>query len=258
MTNTMTQHLYFSLIPEALVASNLSPEQFGQYYATGHKYKSKGQALFFEIDPAFRNAFFDIEGALLRCVPHADGSPKNSAYISIYRVLEHIPVSALGKLYLTTAYGQTLGLAQATSLPDHEPGLHLYQDLAPVNSMVVSAQHAQAYYESVTSHPATFVRFPALAFVELGLGALATDPINGAVGDLPYPFMHHLREALLEVEPSGKKSKLVQRAHSLEFPYRMLKNGLYIGNGLDLVLYRMPSHEVLRRDHNNWWRSANL
>ena len=43
----MTVHLYFSLIPEALIASNLGPEQFGQYYATGHKYKSKGQAIFF-------------------------------------------------------------------------------------------------------------------------------------------------------------------------------------------------------------------
>jgi hypothetical protein len=117
---------------------------------------------------------------------------------------------------------------------------------------------SQTYYAGVTSQPATFVRFPALAFVELGLGALAADPINGAVGDLPYPFIHHLREALLEVDPSGKKNKLVQRAHSLEFPYRMLKNGLYIGNGPDLAFYRIPSHEVLRRDHNTWWRSANL
>ena len=47
----MTVHLYFSLIPEALIASMLPPEQFGQYYATGHKYKSKGQAIFFEVDP---------------------------------------------------------------------------------------------------------------------------------------------------------------------------------------------------------------
>jgi hypothetical protein len=258
MTNTMTQHLYFSLIPEALVASNLSPEQFGQYYATGHKYKSKGQAIFFELDPAFRHEFFDIDAGLQRCVPHPDGTPKNSVYISIYRVLEHIPVSALGKLYLTTAYGQTLGLIRADSLPDHEPGLHLYQDLAPVNSLVVSTQDAQTYYESVTSQPTTFVRFPALSFVELGLGALAADPINGAVGDLPYPFIHHLREALLELGPSGKKSKLVHRTHSLEFPYRMLKNGLYVGNGPDLAFYRIPSHEVLRRDHNTWWRSANL
>ncbi|WP_246327472.1 hypothetical protein [Candidatus Competibacter phosphatis] len=54
----MTAYMYFSLIPEALIVSMLPPEQFGQYYATGHKYKSKGQAIFFEVDPAFRNEFF--------------------------------------------------------------------------------------------------------------------------------------------------------------------------------------------------------
>ena len=105
----MTIHLYFSLIPEALIASMLSPEQFGQYYSTGHKYKSKGQAIFFEVDPNFRNDYFNIDEGLKRCVPRPDGTPKNSVYISVYRVLEHSPVSALGKLYLSTAYGQTLG-----------------------------------------------------------------------------------------------------------------------------------------------------
>ena len=43
-----------------------SPEQFGQYYATGHKYKSKGQAIFFEVDPNFRNDYFNIDEGLKR------------------------------------------------------------------------------------------------------------------------------------------------------------------------------------------------
>ena len=136
----MTIHLYFSLVPEALIASMLEPEEFGQYYATGHSYKSKGQAIFFEVDANFRHEFFNIDEALAKCVPHPDGRPKNSVYVSVYRVLEHIPVSALGKLYLSTAYGQTLGLSRAESFPAKEKGLHMYQDLAPVNSLVVSAQ----------------------------------------------------------------------------------------------------------------------
>jgi hypothetical protein len=86
----MAMHLYFSLIPEALIASMLEPEQFGQYYATGHKFKSKGQALFFEIDPSFRHEYFDIDGAFARCLAKADGTPKNSVYISMYRVMEHL------------------------------------------------------------------------------------------------------------------------------------------------------------------------
>ena len=200
----MTIHLYFSLVPEALIASMLEPEEFGQYYSTGHSYKSKGQAIFFEVDADFRHEFFNIDEGLERCVAHPDGTPKNSVYISVYRVLEHIPVSALGKLYLSTAYGQTLALSRTDAFPEKGKGLHMYQDLAPVNSLVVSAQDPQTYYEKVTSQPNKFIRFPGLCFVELGLGALATDPGAGAIGDLPYSFVHHLREALLEVDPSGK------------------------------------------------------
>ena len=254
----MKTHLYFSLLPEALIASQLTPEQFGQYYATGHHYKSKGQAIFFEVDPAFRHAAFNIDEALARCVLHPDGSPKNSVYVSMYRVLEHIPVSALGKLYLSTAYGHTLGLDRAQSLPAEERGLHLYHDLAPINSLVVSRLGPKAYYEGITSQPAKFIRFPGLCFVELALGALASDPENGAVGNLPYSYIHHLREALLQVSPDGKQSELVHRVHSPEFPYRTVKGGFYVGNGAALAHYPMPSHDVLRGDFSAWWRSANV
>jgi hypothetical protein len=254
----MDTHLYFSLIPEALIASNLTPTQFGQYYATGHKFKSKGQSMFFEVDPTFRHPYFEIDVAFSRCVPKADGTPKNSVYVGVYRVLEHIPVSSLGKLYLTTAYGHTIGLERGASLPPAHPGLHMYQDLAPVNSLVVSNQDPRAYYEGVTINPHKFIRFPGICFVELELGALADDPESGNVGDLPYSFMHHLREALLELKPESKESKLVHRVHSLELPYRMVKGGFYMGNGAELAFYPMLAHSELRREHNSWWRSANV
>jgi hypothetical protein len=256
--DTMTVHVYFSLIPEALILSNLPPAQFGQYYSTGHQYKSKGEAIFFEVDPKFRNPYFAIEEAAKRCVPKGDGTPKNSVYVSTYRVLEHIPISALGKLYLTTAYGNSLGLDKGTALPDGGPGLHLYQDLVPANSLVVSNLGPHEFCESTTIKPVKFIRFPAVCFVELGLGALAHDPENGAVNDLPYSYIHHLREALLELSPGQKASKLVHRVHSLEFAYRMVKGGFYVGNGHDFAYYPMPSHAVLRRDHATWWRNANL
>ena len=74
----MAVYLYFSLIPEALIASNLPPEKFGRYYATGSSYKSKGQCLFFAVDIDFRSPYFDVEAALARCVPAADGRPPAS------------------------------------------------------------------------------------------------------------------------------------------------------------------------------------
>jgi len=260
----MDVHLYFSLIPEALIASNLPPEKFGQYYATGSSYKSKGQCIFFEVDISFRSDYFDIKTAIERCVPSADGTPKHSVYVSVYRVLEHLPVSALGKLYLTTSYGHTLGLVRGEMAAEKEACLHLYQDLAPVNSLVVSNLDPVEFYDSVTSSPSKFIRFPGLFFVELELDELAKDPENGQANDLPYPFIHHLREALMVLKPrtddkpSTKDSKMVHRVHSLEFPYRMVKKGFYVGNGTDLAFYPMLSHRELRENFNQWWRSANI
>jgi len=254
----MSIHLYFSLIPEALIASMLPPEEFGQYYATGHKFKSKGQAIFFEVDPAYRHEYFDIDGCFARCVAKPNGAPKNSIYVSMYRVTEHLTVSALGKLYLTTAMGATLGLSRASELPKVNPELHMYQDLAPINSLVVSMLDPAAYYADVTIKPSKSFRFPGMCFVELGLGPLARDPENGQEGDLPYSFIQHLREALLEVGPGAKRNKLVHRVHSLEFPFRMVKNGFFAGIDNELVYYPMLSQAVLKKDYSNWWRSANL
>nr|NLI51007.1 hypothetical protein [Propionibacterium sp.] len=255
----MRTHLYFSLIPEALIASQLEPAEFGQYYATGYGFKSKGQALFFELDPDFRHPFFALDEALAKCRAHDDGSPKNSVYVATYRVLEHVPVAALGPLYVTTAYGATLELSRSARLPDPAPGLHLYKELAPVDSLVASSESPRAFYESITVAPTKFVRFPGLFFVELELGPLATDPDAAAGRDLPYDNLHHLREALAEVTRPGKVSKLVERVQSPEFALRMVKvgSGFYYGNGPDLACYPMPSHDELREHHPLWWRSAN-
>jgi hypothetical protein len=260
----MTVYLYFSLIPEALIASNLPPEKFGQYYATGSSYKSKGQCLFFAVDINFRSDYFAIDEAIARCVPTADGTPKHSVYVSVYRVLEHLPLSALGKLYLATAYGHTLGLPRGELVAQKQGGLHLYQDLAPVNSLVVSNLDPTDFYASVTLSPTKFIQFPALVFVELDLGELSTDPENGQANDLPYAFIHHLREALMVLKPrtddkpSTKDSKMVNRVHSLEFPYRMVKGGFYLGNGAEMAFYPMLTHRQLRDEYNQWWRSANI
>jgi len=135
---------------------------------------------------------------------------------------------------------------------------HLYQDLTPAGGLLVSTLDPVRYYRTVTSEPTKFIRYPALAFVELGLGALADDPAHGALGDLPYPYIHHLREALLILDPETKQTKLVQRAHTAEFPYRMVKTGFFVGNGPHLSYYQMPPADVLRRDHARWWRLANL
>ena len=254
----MTVHLYLSLVPEALIASMLSPEEFGAYYAVGTEKKSSGQAIFFEVDPKFRSKYFRIPEGIARCIPHEDGTPKSSIYISVYRVLEHVDNSALGQLYLTTQDGRTLGLGATDVIPEMDGGLHLYKEIAPVSPLVASRLNPLDFYDLIVKNPTSLVTLPAIAFAELRLDELAEDPEMGGVGDLPYKNMDHLRGVLKDLMTKPVATKMVDRASPASIAYRTVKNGFYVGNGQKLLYYPMPAVEALRENNYRWWRSANM
>jgi hypothetical protein len=254
----MTVHLYLSLIPEALIASMLAPEDFGNYYAVGSKKKSRGQAIFFEIDPDFKTKYFHMEEAKRRCVVHEDGSPKRSIYLSVYRVLENVPLSALGRLYLVTQDGRTLGIEKSQELPSEEKGLHLYREIAPVSPLVVSTLAPHAFYDLIVLNPTSLIKIPAVCFVELRLGQLADDPQNGNIGDLPYENIDHLRNCLLELRDKPIHTKMVDRLPPSIIPYRTIKNGVFVGNAERLITYTLPPWDDLKKTNYAWWRSAGM
>ena len=101
-------NLYLNLIPESLVASNLPPQEFGSYLAVGPKFFSRGEAIFFKLKPDFDASEFSKVGEGELAPPHPDGSPKRSRYLTAYRVLERVPLDALGSLFLTTDDGRVL------------------------------------------------------------------------------------------------------------------------------------------------------
>jgi hypothetical protein len=244
-------------MPEALIASMLPPEEFGTYYSVGETKKQRGQAIFIELDPSFRHEFFPIDQGIARCVPHDDGTPKKSVYISTYRVLEHVPLSVMGKLYLVTSYGQALGLERGKALPINDRDFYMYQELTPVHPLVVSTFNPESFYEFIIKDPESMIHLPAIAFVELELGDLAKNPEEGQVKDLPYSFINHLREVLIDLKTKAITTKLVNRVQSVEFPFRMIKSGIYIGNMEELAYYPLPPKDKLRHDYYRWWRSAN-
>lgn len=254
----MDVHLYLSMIPEALIASMLTPEEFGVYYAVGSAKKSRGQAIFFELDPSFRHEYFDIEEGIRRCIPHEDGTPKRSIYISVYRALEHVSLGAIRKLYLVTPDGRTLGLEPSEELPVETDGLHLYQEIAPVHPLVVSTFGPGEFYELIVKNPTSLLWLPAVCFVELRLDELARDPERGAVGDLPYSSISHLRQCLIDLRTKIVHTKMVNRVQPASFPYRTIKSGVFVGNQDQLVYFPMPSQQDLRAQHYRWWRSANM
>jgi hypothetical protein len=251
-------HLYLSMIPEALIASMLTPEEFGVYYALGTAKKSRGQAIFFEIDPDFRRDYFRIEEGVQRCVPHEDGSPKASIYISVYRVLEHIPLDVIQRLYLVTKDGRVLGLESSDEFPEEAGRLHLYQEITPVHPLVVSTLNPRGFYDLIVKNPTSLLSLPAICFVELRLGELAEDPERGAVRDLPYSDLGHLRQCLIDLSTKIVHTKMVNRVQPASFSYRTIKSGIFVGNEERLLYFPLPSQEELRAKYYRWWRSANM
>ena len=254
----METHLYLSVMPEALVASQLPPRSFGTYYASGSLKKSRSQAMFFELDPDFRHEYFDIDAGYRRIVPHEDGSPKRSVYISIYRVLEHVPLGAIRRLHVTTQDGRTLGLDSSDSVPESLDEMHLYQEIAPVHPRAVSTLGPREFFELLNDPQRSMVTVPALCFVQLTLGGLAQDPEFGSAQGLPYANIDHYRQCLLELKTKTVIVKMVDRIHRTAFHYRTVKSGFYLGNAGTLLFFPMPSRETLQRKHHQWWRSAQM
>jgi hypothetical protein len=249
--------LYLSLIPEALIASMLEPHQFGSYYAVGRKSRVHGEAIFFELDPTFRGSDFPYHVADQRCIRQPNGDPKSSVYLGIYNVLARVPVSALGNLYLVTDDGRTLELKRADYLPEKNQPLHLYQEFCPITPLVVSRLGPRDFCHSITD-PARPVNVPRIVFCEMELGALATDPANGNVDNLPYPAIGHLRDVLRDFDQNTKESKLFLKQVKQGVLYRTVRHGFFVGDHTDFAFYPFPSREALEAEYYDWWRSAQV
>ena len=253
----MKTYLYFSTMPEALVASMLPPKEFGQYLAVGTKKRARGQAMFFDLAPDFESDAFDLSSVPKRCVPHPDGRPKHSVYLAIYRVLERLPLDALRSLWLVTPDGRVLELKPSSSLPSSFPcKYHLYKEICPVHPLIVSTLPPDRFCRFITD-PSRPIYVPRLCFVDLDLGGLADDPQNGEAANLPYREIDHLRDCLLELDDE-KHTKTVDRIHGTEFPARCVKSGFFVGGGDEVLYYPFPSREELETTYYEWWRSANV
>lgn len=241
----------------------IPPEEFGAYYATGTQKLSRGRAMFFELPDDFQSDYFPLAGIEKRCVPHSDGQPRRSTYLSVYRVLEHVPREALGTLFLVTADGRVLGLesgepSESESREHRRDGhsLHLYQEMCPLQPQVVSSLGPREFGRRLTDRKQP-VSVDRIVFCELCLNGLAEDPQRGMADNLPYSHIAHLRECLITVRDHREKPfKSVVRSMPDDFLYRTVKGGFYVADGTGLSYYPMPDMEKLEREHYEWWRSA--
>jgi hypothetical protein len=253
----MQTYLYLSLIPQALIASMLPPEEFGLYYAVGSAKRSRGQALFFSVDrDQLDPADFPLDVIEERCVPHADGTPKSSIYLSIYRTLERIKPAALTQLHLATDDGRVLTLNPQPYSPQEKDPFYLFQEFCPVSPRVVSRLDPQEFTSFITD-PRQPVSVPRIVFCDLTLGGLLANPDSGNIDNLPYPNIGHLRDCLRELsEGPDKPTKTVLRQLTQEVLFRTVRSSFYLGDQESLTEFPMPSKDSLEREHFAWWRSA--
>jgi hypothetical protein len=253
----MSKFIYLTATPEALIASMLPPVEFGAYLSTGTKKRNKGQAIFFEVDLGQIEKLIDMDSLNRRCVAKADGKPKSSVYLSVYRVLETIPLTALKSLYLTTDHGYTLELKKSPYDPSKETKgkLHLFQELLPVTPLVATELAPSVFLKRLTDGSIPIV-LPKLFFVDLKLGELATNPLKGSAEYLPYSNVGHLRDCLEILKGEYEKHmKTVQRIYSGSLLYRTIESGFYVGSKDEIIFYSYPDMVELENINYEFFRS---
>jgi hypothetical protein len=250
----MEKFFYLVATPESLLASHLSPFEFGNYMAVGTKKRTRGQVIFFEVDP---EKVPDLPWGHInkKLVRGENGQPKHSVYLSIYRVFEKMPLEALKSLYLVSDEGLVLELRSADYQPDSASDAHLYQQFIPGTTRVASKLTPPEFIRFLTdlSRP---VSAPKILFAELLLNELAGNPY-APLNNLPYPNPDHLRDCLIRLTESEERTtKTVLRSLRGDIAYRTIKDGFFAGEGDRFKFYPFPAVHQLENEYFTWWRSA--
>ena len=255
----MSMHYYLSIFPtEALIASELEPGQFGAYMATGSKKGSAEQIIFIETEGDFGNDF-DWGYAKEKCVPHPNGNPKHSVYLSVYRTLENIPLEKLGSMYLTTKDGRVLKL-EKDSYRDTINGrkYYIYQELCPLTPVIVSVLDPEDFSNNLTS-PDKKVTVPKIVFTDIKVPDFDNPGNTGNLGSMYDNKIPHVLNCISSVTgDKAKSNKTVDRSHVESFSFQIIENAVYVGDGKELLEYRMPDIEEIKNINYDWGRSALL
>ena len=250
----MNQYVYLVATPESLVASQLPPVEFGNYLAVGTRKRTRGQAIFFELD---MDKMEDLPRDYMneRLLPYEDGEPKRSVFLSIYRVMERVPMEAFKSLFLVTDDGRVLELSAGKYKASSPEIIHLYQQFNPITTRVASKLSPPEFIQFLTD-PAKLVSTPKLFIVELKLGKLSKDSY-APIHDLPYPNPDQLRDCLTRLKASKERlTKTVIRQYKGELSYRTVQDGFFVGEKENYLYYPFPSIEELEDRYYYWWRSA--
>ncbi|MFI5350524.1 MAG: hypothetical protein ACHQ2Z_13340 [Elusimicrobiota bacterium] len=257
------KHLYMIVHPvNALVASQLTPQDFANHYTIGSSKHYEGKVIFAELDLAFRDPYFDIDRYIDLTVAHPDGSPKKTKFVSSYAVLEHVDLKAIKSLYLVTTDGKSLQLKAAGYTAVNEPGLvRIYQEICPLSNLVASTLDQRDFGKYITSGSRS-KGAPKILFTqyEFDVEAFLYENRNRdtLVCPIPETYPNRLHDYLLELKGNAeKKTKTIALNSTLTAAsWGLIRHGFWFAAPDQLLFFPMPPVAMIQKDHHDWWRSA--
>lgn len=256
------KRLYLILHPNlALVGSHLEPHQFADHYTSGSSRYYNGKVLFAELDPEFRHPYFPIEEMYKELVPHSDGRPKATKFISSYRVLEHVDLDALQKLHLATQESDILSL-DPTPLcePKDEQGLvRIYAEIAPIRMLLLSDYSVKDFAHYITD-PANPKGAPTFFFTQIDMDV--EEFVHGfeqhPFKESPIKTIHpsRLRDGFMELKKKPEKHNkgLCVDSSINHITYRYIKEGFTFASQKQIKCFYMPDIEKLERENYRFFK----
>jgi hypothetical protein len=253
--------LYMVLHPnDSLIASQLEPEQFAQHYTTGSSRHYSGKLIFAEVDVNYRNDYFNIENILKELKPHTDGRPKSTKFIESYRVLEHVDLSAIGTLYLSTEEGHCIGLERGTHSSPHAEGIRIYAEIEPMHMLVMSKLSPPEFGAEITN-PGHGKSAPKQFYSQLNIDILEfiEEFEHNPFRPSPVAALHPstIRDAFLELKSNPEKNSkgLALDSNLDNISYRQLKHGFTFSTKGDSIFYPLPNSRDIEAKSLKFWRT---
>ncbi len=254
------KHLYMIVFPiNALVASQLDPEKFGEHYTLGSAKHFSGKVIFAELNINFRNPYFEIDEYLKLTVPHEDGLPKKTKFICSYNVLEHVDLKAIEKLFLVTTNGKVLPIEPAEYTAYNQPGLiRIYQEVSPLETLVASTKDQREFGKFITSQKAKGAPKICFTQIEFDIEKFLESNKNKEIFNIELPAVNPYRFydciMILKKHPE-KLTKTISLGSLLrDISYKFLRHGFWFAAGDELKFFPMPSETDLENKYFYWWK----
>lgn len=255
------KHLYMIVFPiNALVASQLEPDKFGEHYTTGSAKHFSGKVIFAEIDINFRHPEIEIDRYLSLTVPHDDGTPKRTKFISSYNVLEKVDLNSIKKLFLVTTNGKVLPIEPEPYTAYNEPGLiRIYQEICPLETLVASTKDQRDFGKFITTQTKS-KGAPKICFtqIEFNIDQFLEMNKNKEIFHIELPGVNPYRfyDCITEIKEIPEKlTKTISLGSLLrDISFKFLRHGFWFAAGDDLKFFPMPSINELENKYYYWWK----